>query len=364
MNIKARSFLIDVCSIKNIIIKAILLLVFWCVVIYLEEKNPDWFGYQRLFEDGAWLAESGRDYGFLLLVKTFKLFVGNNYLLFRRITYIVFSIIVLIFLSENFLKSKTKESNTLLFSVAFIPLFFLRYTMQIREGFAISLVIFAFNIMFDFFEEERQITSLTHLKIVIFLLIASTIHSGLSFFLGFYILSILLGKFKINNSFDNIFKSISLFLFYISLIYFTINYLYNIKDSYYTGGTVIIQLTYTKIFYWIILGFIITWLIKINLSYLKQSNKNKIFRIFIKNVFCLLLLVFYCIGFWFVITQFSNSIVSAISRILSLTLCLNIFILSKISPENRKLIYIISLFLFFDQIRILIDSLTYNGFIY
>lgn len=364
MNIKAKSFLIDICSIKDIVIKAILLLVFWCVVIYLEEKNPDWFGYQRLFEDGAWLAESGRDYGFLLIIKIFKLFFGNNYLLFRRITYVVFSIIIWLFLSKKFLISKTKESDTLLFSIAFIPLFFLRYTMQIREGFAISFVIFALNAMFKSFEEERPLTSLTHLKIFIFLLIASSIHSGVSFFLGFYIFSLLLGKFKIGNSLDNLFKSISLFLFYLLLVYFTIDYFYNIKDSYYTGGIVIIQLTFSKIIYWIILGFIIAWLIKLNRLYLKQHTTNKILQIFIKNVFCLLLLVFYCIGFWFVMTQFSNSIVSAISRILSLTLCLNIFILSKLSPENRKVIYSISLFLFVDQIRILIDSLTYNGFIY
>jgi hypothetical protein len=111
----------------------------------LSELNPDWLAYRLIFEsNGAWLGESGRDLAFLGLNSLMSVFLGEDgYETFRGLMAVYFFVFSIALVTGRLSTLKGSRKSWLSFSLAVIYLGFARFTIQIREGLAITIVMIA-----------------------------------------------------------------------------------------------------------------------------------------------------------------------------------------------------------------------------
>lgn len=147
-------------------------------IYFTDDLNADWKAYSRLFEeDGAWLANSGRDPGFVFLVELIKSIGGYEH--FRIIIGIYFLIFTTWFLCRW---RSHLENNIMLWSFAgLLPLLIPKYTVQIREGLAQTLVLLAFTLLYER-EWRLKILQATWLPFIL-LVLAGSIHGSTIIFL-------------------------------------------------------------------------------------------------------------------------------------------------------------------------------------
>jgi len=160
----------------------------------LSELNPDWLAYRLIFEsDGAWLGESGRDPVFLGLNTLMIAVLGDGgYETFRLLVAVYFFAFSLAFVTGRLSAPAISRAGPLSLSLAFIYLGFARFTIQIREGLAITVVMFAIAL---FQKAERR----THALGIeqgfqclpwLLMLLATGIHASI----GFVFLVMLTGR--------------------------------------------------------------------------------------------------------------------------------------------------------------------------
>jgi hypothetical protein len=118
-----------------------------CVLMWTlrDELNPDWFGYQRIYEDGgSWLAAQGRDPLFLSLTSAVAWFLGpTSYEGFRIGLGAYFALFMYQLLAGHVIAFDTTRHHWPLLFLGIIPLAATRFTVQIREGLAATLVLIA-----------------------------------------------------------------------------------------------------------------------------------------------------------------------------------------------------------------------------
>jgi hypothetical protein len=142
----------------------------WGLLSFVEAKNADWLAYQYLFDEaGGWLANAGRDPGFLALLTVtsqvasyegFRVLVGLYFLAFTW------------WLVGNW-KGLAVVDRYLLSYVAALPLLFPRFTVQIREGIAITLVLAALTILW-----KRETAGRSGLSLALTLMCVATAFHG------------------------------------------------------------------------------------------------------------------------------------------------------------------------------------------
>lgn len=157
------------------------LLVFVALNLYyfFGSENADWESYREIFQSGAWLALQERDIGFLGLVNSFKKLPDSSYENFRLAIAIYFFCFTIWVLSKW--RSITVFDYFFVSLASLLGLFLARFTIQIREGIAITLVIAALTILL---KRERLYGSLRAMApSLVILCIAATIHLGAVIFL-------------------------------------------------------------------------------------------------------------------------------------------------------------------------------------
>ncbi len=134
---------------------ALLVAFIACNLIYfVGERNADWMAYQRLFEeDGAWLADRGRDPGFTWLLDVFKT-VGSYELLRVAVALYFFSFAAWLI---NRWRPLLQGRGYLWSYMGLLPLLIPKMTVQIREGLALTLVLIAFTLLFERDDQRRQL---------------------------------------------------------------------------------------------------------------------------------------------------------------------------------------------------------------
>lgn len=149
------------------------------MLVFIGEMNADWLAYEYLFNSGGgWLSDQGRDHGFLFLNEAAKSYI--SYEAFR----IIFGLYFLAFVTWFTRRWRPHLANdTYLWAYAgLLPLLIPKFTVQIREGLADTLILVAFTFLF---ERERNYCGIKALWPTILLLIAAaTIHSGTLIFSG------------------------------------------------------------------------------------------------------------------------------------------------------------------------------------
>lgn len=116
----------------------------WGLFNFVGPKNADWLAYQYLFEDaGGWLANAGRDPSFLALL-SFSAY-GTDYDGFRTIVGLYFVVFSWWLIARW--KQFAVVDRYVLSYLTVLPLLLPRFTVQIREGIAITLVLAAITIL-------------------------------------------------------------------------------------------------------------------------------------------------------------------------------------------------------------------------
>jgi hypothetical protein len=153
-----------------------------CVIAALAalwgvESNADWEAYQYLFyEGGGWLLDTGRDVGFIALQNLLAQAV--DYEGFRLVVAVYF--VAFTFWLLNAWRPMAIVDRHLIGFVALLPLLYPRFTVQIREGIAITLVLAAFTLMERAHFKRRSALFLP----LILMLAAATVHGGVAIFAG------------------------------------------------------------------------------------------------------------------------------------------------------------------------------------
>lgn len=109
-----------------------------------EDFNPDWLGYAAIYEGaGAWLADQGRDPLFVLLVSSLSGLLGpDGYDGFRVLIGLYFATFTYLLLRGRVLPFGRLAQRWPLLLLGLLPFVALRFTVQIREGLALTLVFF------------------------------------------------------------------------------------------------------------------------------------------------------------------------------------------------------------------------------
>lgn len=107
-----------------------------------DELNPDWLGYAAIYQEaGAWLADQGRDPLFLLLMGTMSSLLGpDGYERFRIVVGLYFAAFTYWLLRGRHVAAGGRRQGWPLLLLGLLPLVAPRFTIQIREGLALTLV--------------------------------------------------------------------------------------------------------------------------------------------------------------------------------------------------------------------------------
>jgi len=124
-------------------------LVVSLMAVVTEQSNPDWFGYEIIYQEGgAWLLNQGRDILFLLVVGAAAAAFGpEGYPVFRLVLAAYFAAFTFALLSGRVVRYSGRVQGTWLVFFALMPLMLPRFTIQIREGLALTLVIVAIGLL-------------------------------------------------------------------------------------------------------------------------------------------------------------------------------------------------------------------------
>ncbi len=114
-----------------------------------HELNPDWWGYAAIYQDaGAWLADQGRDPLFLLLVGGMSGLLGpDGYDAFRVLIGLYFAAFTYLLLRGRVLPFGLLVQRWPLLLLGLLPFVALRFTVQIREGLALTFVLFGMAVL-------------------------------------------------------------------------------------------------------------------------------------------------------------------------------------------------------------------------
>ena len=142
-----------------------------------EFLNPDWFGYQLLFEqEGGWLADQGRDPLFLWLVSLAATSLGpDGYYNFRLAVAIYFVSFAGLLGRGRLLPFVEGAPPLAALLLALLLFCATRFTIQIREGIAMSLVLLALRPIWGVRGESTRFG-----RAWLLLLAASLFHGGVA----------------------------------------------------------------------------------------------------------------------------------------------------------------------------------------
>jgi len=118
------------------------------LLVSLSELNPDWLAYRLFYEDGgAWLSEQGRDPAFLALNALLgSLFGPGGYDAYRSFLACYFLAFTIALARGRVLRLQLRGSGHVVAALAMIYVGFARFTIQIREGVAITLLLLALGL--------------------------------------------------------------------------------------------------------------------------------------------------------------------------------------------------------------------------
>jgi hypothetical protein len=152
------------------------------LVYFWGATNADWKGYALIFESGAWLRDQGRDLVFLGLVEAFKSVVSADYHSFRS-AFAAYFTISLVWLLRRWQKTSLPAAATFPYStISVLPLVLPRFTVQIREGFAVTLVLAAFTLLAH--TSKQRTSPVLPVFAIPLLLLACFVHAASSIFLA------------------------------------------------------------------------------------------------------------------------------------------------------------------------------------
>lgn len=127
----------------------------WLIHFSLSELNPDWGAYQAMYDSGgAWLAEAGRDPAFIAFVAfSYSVLGSDGYEAWRAWLagwFVLFSFVVAcgrVIPSPGTLAGRPLELSLWAIAIGLTYLGCTRFTIQVREGLAISIALIGLGLL-------------------------------------------------------------------------------------------------------------------------------------------------------------------------------------------------------------------------
>ncbi len=351
------------------IIMLCIMTVYFVTNLIVKEFNPDWFAYEKVFNNNGWIEDGDRDLGFLFLINIYKSIIKNDYDSFRLILSFLFILFTLFLVWGKIIQFDNYVVSPTAVLFAILALILIRFSIQIREGLSMVFVVFAFG---NIFNQENYLSykvyqnninlSPTNIGLSNLLFIcAFSIHAGTTVFLVLSIISLVLCYVeKIASNLFYISKAI-LFLI-VFTIFCAIPFYYSkvVSDNEFFSDMVESSnnsnLTIGKIGYWLFYGFMIV-VLRNKVKYFKnnylQSNFGKTYIELLSNYFMFAIYTSILISLFLSVPNF---ILSAQIRLLNLIICLLLFLLAA-KTRNTFFIVIFSLFILIDQARTVVEAL-------
>jgi hypothetical protein len=125
------------------------ILVGLLITLSLTPLNPDWLAYFLIYDDeGAWLSEQGRDPLFLLYVKAAQRLLGpDSYEDFRTLSGALLLGFTVLLATGRVLRPRAGLVPSLALVIVVLAFASARFTIQIREGLAAALLVWAIAAM-------------------------------------------------------------------------------------------------------------------------------------------------------------------------------------------------------------------------
>jgi hypothetical protein len=338
-----------------------LLVILWLATSHVQaELNPDWIAYMKIFEDGGWLLDDNRDLGFLAIIWIFKAVFGNNYDFFRHLLIGYFLFFALFFFRGSIFPFKQKGVYVLQWTIAILALLLIRFTVQIREGLALTFLLFGLGLIIRRSQKDNLLDLKVDLWCVPFFFAAFLVHSGMLPFLILMLLTLLLPLFgvksriSLNNAITIIkYAGYSLLAFFpvVTSVLLNSNLLYINK----LDLSEIVSLSPAKITYWLIYGLIIRQVVKkIRLTYVRLPEPTAASAYF--RLLGLIITIFYLLVIECLLMQLPGAVAASVIRFLNVSVCIGVIILA-FNAKNPRLVILSSLFIIVDQVRTIIESL-------
>lgn len=158
-----------------------------------EDFNPDWLGYAEIYQQtGAWLAEQGRDPLFVVLTGTLRTLLGpDSYDAFRLVVAAYFAGFTVLLLRGRVIPYGNRVHRWPLLLLGLLPFVAPRFTIQIREGLALTLVLVGMAVLAG---GSRQRTDPPAWPAVLLFVAAAALHSGVAILLLALIAGLLIGN--------------------------------------------------------------------------------------------------------------------------------------------------------------------------
>lgn len=127
----------------------------WLLHFSLSELNPDWGAYEAMYDSGgAWLAEAGRDPAFIAFVAfSYSVLGADGYEAWRAWLagwFVLFSFLVAcgrVIPSPGMLAGRPVELSGWAIAICLTYLGCTRFTIQVREGLAISIALIGLGLL-------------------------------------------------------------------------------------------------------------------------------------------------------------------------------------------------------------------------
>jgi hypothetical protein len=300
-----------------------------------------------------------------------KLIPGTNYYVFRSIVAAYFCVF-LFFLGLGYLiKYDKKHSAFLSVLCVLIAFSFLRFSIQIREGIAVTFLLFAFTILFKEYSAENGTIKLSAgNKALAFLLfaIASSVHGGTAPFLYIYVVSLLLQLLHqhLNYNFSKAYFYLRISTIIIALA-FPILYTHFISAydtsfiSKLSNSVITVEVTNGKIAYWVFQGAVIFTIRARVLRYI-ETVPSSTFKVYLQLLVGVLLQMLYLMIMVFILLRYPGPVVSAFSRLLSIIMGISLLLLA-FKTKNSILLGVLMLIIIIEQIRTYTESLLSSNLI-
>lgn len=342
-------------------LSALIFIVFiiFNLVYFFDNKNPDWEGYKSIFIDGAWLKSQGRDVGFTFLGDIVKEAGGTytDFRIFLSTYFTVFTIGLLWIWSKEIIKP-----SYFLSYIGLFPLLLPRFTVQVREGIAITLVLGAYTLLM----QKKNKYSATYYSISSLILsIAATyfFHSGLILLPIIIIFSILTTNIerKLNIHYGSIQNKINLLSIPIGIgiilseeLALKINL---IAPELYEGFIQIeTEFGTEKIFFWTLKTLILIFFIKTSTETIRENAWPPVFENIISFSTSFVLPIIQILILYIIFTSSSALIASSIMRLYNTIFFIT---LATVSLKSKKTltIAIIATFQLIDQYRVIFSNI-------
>jgi hypothetical protein len=334
-----------------------------CLLHFVGRENADWEAYENIFKTGgAWLFYQQRDPAFLGLISFFKSYICSDYNDFRFAVGSYFFIFTC-WVAIRWRKS-TRFDNYIFSYAGVLPLFFPKFTVQIREGLAQTLVFAAFTILIH--REFRYLRMKALRPVAPLLIAAAYFHSSaVIFFAALLAPQIFI---SLTKPFGMKPKRTVAALVFLTLAALAIAFYTGIlaawaastaSDFYEGFRPTDTELSAEKIIYWIIKSCIVIYLILQVRRISAFLPRRSLFHDFIKYTTYALIPCLQLVIFFLIMAGNSANVASAVIRLYHSLFYMVLALFAFIIPKNRVLIPII-IFLLYDEYRVLSLNATFQ----